>query len=189
MQQIVVDFLDQVYPMSEELKRYLLETLKPIELKKKDIFLKQGDTCDKISFIVKGMMRSFSLNDEGGETTVWFMKEGDVAVSIRSFFLQEPSEEFIEVLEDVLLVYVNYEELQTAYKLYPEFNIVGRLITEKYYVQSEERMVVIRNKSARERYDHMLQLYPEILLRVPSKHIASYLDIDQATLSRLKGRK
>lgn len=116
------------------------------------------------------------------------MKEGDITISVRSFYERSPSLEFIEAVEETTLLYITYDELQDVYLLFPEFNIVGRIVTQKYYVLSEERLFGIRNKRATDRYNFLLKHHPEIILRAPSQHIASYLDIDKATLSRLKSK-
>jgi CRP/FNR family transcriptional regulator, anaerobic regulatory protein len=116
------------------------------------------------------------------------MKEGDVTISVRSFYERSPSMEFIEAIEQTILLYITYDELQLAYQLFPEFNTIGRMLTEKYYVLSEERLLGIRNKKATDRYKFLLKYHPEIILRAPVQHIASYLDIDKATLSRLKSK-
>jgi hypothetical protein len=44
----------------------------------------------------------------------------------------------------------------------------------------------IRMRSAAERYDWLMNNYPELILRVPAKFIASYLDITEVTLSKIK---
>ncbi len=114
------------------------------------------------------------------------MKEGDVAISVKSFYVRTTSEEYIEAREKSILYYITYDELQEAYLSFPEFNIIGRIVNEKYYILSEERLFGIRNKKAKERYKFLLTYHPEIILRAPPQYIASYLDIDKATLSRLK---
>jgi CRP/FNR family transcriptional regulator, anaerobic regulatory protein len=186
LKDIVINTLNLIHPLSKELKGYLFDNLKPVSLHKKEIFLNRGEISTKVSFILKGLLRAYYITEEGVDTSVWFMKEGDISISVRSFFERKPSEEFIEAVEDTTLLYITYDELQKAYALYPEFNIVGRIFTERYYVLSEERLVGIRNKKAIERYSFLLKYHPEILLRAPLQYIASYLDIDKATLSRLR---
>jgi hypothetical protein len=116
------------------------------------------------------------------------MKEGDLIVSIESFFLQQPSYECIQALEDGELFYVDYSELQHIYQAFPEFNFIGRVLTEKYYILWARQIYGLRMQNARERYDWLLQHHPELILRVPSKYLASWLGINEVTLSRLKGR-
>lgn len=183
MKEAVINSLELIHPLSDALKNYLYDNLKLVSLHKKQIFLNQGEVSNKISFILKGLLRAYYISEEGVETSVWFMKEGDISISVRSFFERKASEEFIEAIEDTVLLYITYDELQECYILFPEFNIIGRIVTERYYVLSEERLVGIRNKKAAERYRFLLKHHPEILLRAPSQYIASYLDIDKATLN------
>lgn len=70
--------------------------------------------------------------------------------------------------------------------MFPGFNVLARILTEKYYILSEERLLGLRNQRARDRYAFLIRHHPEIILRAASQHIASYLGIDKATLSRLK---
>ena len=188
MKEIVIKSLELIHPLSAALKQWLTVHLKERSLTKREIFLSPGEICSKISFITKGLLRSFSINDDGIDTTVWFMKEGDVTISVKSFYERSPGLECIEAIEESTLFYITYDELQEVYFLFPEFNIVGRIITQSYYILSEERLLGIRNKKAIDRYKFLLKYHPEIILRAHSQYIASYLDIDKATLSRLKSR-
>jgi CRP/FNR family transcriptional regulator, anaerobic regulatory protein len=186
MKEQVVQFLHQAHPLSEGLQEALLASLKEMRLAKKEIYLREGETSKKIAFILQGLMRSYYINAKGEEITNWFMKEGDVAISVKSFFEQLPSKEFIAAIEPTVLLYVTYNELQHLYNTYPEFNIVGRRLTERYYTLCEERLLGIRSLTAKQRYDFLLQWHPEIIERCPNIHIASYLDMNKATLARLK---
>lgn len=188
MNDLIINFLSNIYPLSEGLMNYLNNHLKEIHLKKKEVFLKSGQVNDKIAFIVKGFLRSYYITDEGIDTSVWFMKEGDVCISVKSFYERIPSEEYIEAQEQSILLYISFEELQDAYHLFPEFNIIGRKLTEKYYALSEERLLGIRNKKAKDRYAFLLNHHPEIAQRALVQHIASYLDIDKHRLSKIRAQ-
>ena len=117
------------------------------------------------------------------------MKEGDFVISIVSFYTQTPSEEMIETIEDCILWSISYQRLHQLYFQFPEFNWVGRLLTEHYYVLSEQRTQNLRKKTADERYRHLVTSFPDISNRVPLKSIASYLGISFETLSRLRAKK
>ena len=112
-----------------------------------------------------------------------------MAISIESFFLQKPSYESIQALEETVLHYVSYKDLQYMYRQFPEFNFIGRVLTEKYYSQSEQRLYAIRMQRADERYGYLMQNLPELIQRVPSSYIASYLGITLETLSRIKSKR
>jgi CRP/FNR family transcriptional regulator, anaerobic regulatory protein len=132
------------------------------------------------------MLRSYTLSASGADTTVWFMKEQDVVISVRSFYQQAPATEYIEALEPAVLLYITYDQLEETYTRFPEMNQVGRRLTEKYYMLAEERLEGIRNKCAAERYTFLLERHPEIFERASLGHIASYLDLNRDTLGRLR---
>ena len=116
------------------------------------------------------------------------MKEGDVIISVESFFTQKPSYEAIQAIEDCELYFIEYDELQFIYRHFPEFNFIGRVLTEKYYTLSEQRLYSMRMQRASERYQYLLDHFPELVKRVASKYLASYLGVTEVTLSKIKGK-
>ncbi|MEO5998961.1 MAG: Crp/Fnr family transcriptional regulator [Chitinophagaceae bacterium] len=177
--------LNSISPLSDELQDHLSEKLKLIFLPKKAFLLKQGKVCKNIWFINKGIIRCFYIKEDK-EISSWFMKEGDVIISVESYFKQQPSKENIQAIEDCELFCISYDELQVVYAKYPEFNFIARILTEKYYTLSEQRLFSLRMQRANERYAYLMSHYPEIIQRVPSTFIASYLGITLETLSRIK---
>jgi CRP/FNR family transcriptional regulator, anaerobic regulatory protein len=189
MKEIVINYLNSIHPLSAGLLQQLHQLLKEVHLKKKEVYLREGAVSDKISFVINGLLRSYTLDKEGNETTCWFMKEGDITISVKSFFERTPSSEFIEAIEPCTLLYITYDELEMLYKNYPEFNIVGRIVVQKYYVLSEERLAGIRNLKSDDRYAFLLKTLPEIIQRAPVKYIASYLDLTSRSINRLKAKR
>ena len=114
------------------------------------------------------------------------MGDGDFIISVHSFFQQTPSYECIELLEEASLISISFQDLQAMYHRHVEFNVVGRVLTEKYYGLSEERLIHLRMQTARERYASLLAAHPAVFQRASLKQIASYLGIPPETLSRLR---
>ena len=117
------------------------------------------------------------------------MQENDLIVSVYSFYTRQPSYENVELLEESTLVSIDYAQLQQLYRTFPEFNFVGRVLTERYYVLSEERTLSLRLQTALERYHDLLKSNPLLFGRAPLKQIASYLGMTPETLSRLRARR
>ena len=180
-------FLESIHPMTDGLKQHLAKILKVRELPKKAYLLKAGHISKNICFIGKGLLRCFYIKDSH-EVSSWFMKEGDVIVSVESFFSQKESYESIQALEDCIIYYVTYEELQFVYRHFLEFNYIGRVLLERYYTLSEQRLYSLRMQRAQERYDYLLEHFPELILRVPAKFLASYLGLTEVTMSKIKAR-
>jgi CRP-like cAMP-binding protein len=183
----LIEFLDSIHPISPELKNHLLNILKVKNLAKKEFLLKIGQTCRNVYFIQTGLVRAYYLND-GAEISSWFMKEGDVIFSIESFYSQTPAYEYIQCLEDCVVFYVSYQELQDIYNKYVEFNYIGRLLTEKYYALTEKKLRAFRMHPAKDRYEFLEQNHADLIGRVPDQYLASYIGLRKETLSREKKR-
>jgi signal-transduction protein with cAMP-binding, CBS, and nucleotidyltransferase domain len=184
----LLHFLNSICPLSPALQQHLFSILKEKELLKKGFLLKAGHVCRQICFVQKGLLRCFYIK---GETEVcsWFMKETDVIISIESFFQQKESYEFIQALEDCTLYYIEHSELQHIYKYFPEFNFTGRVLTEKYYTLWAQQLYGLRMQQAPDRYKWLMKNHHELILRVPAKHLASWLGITEVMLSRIKSRR
>lgn len=184
----LLQYLNGIYPLGDNLKSRLAELLQSRELTKKSYLLKSGHVCQHIYFIERGLLRCFYLNHEA-EVCSWFMAEGDVITSVESFFNQTRSYESIQALEDCTLHYISFKDLETLYKDFPHFNYIGRVLTQKYYKLSEQRLYSIRMQRASERYEYLIEHHSELVLRVPAKYLASYLGITEVTMSKIKGRR
>ena len=176
---------EAVHPLSESLKDYLLSTVKVREVEKKGFLLKAGHVNRAIHFVDNGLLRCFYLKEDT-EVCTWFMKSGDMILSIESFYLQKESYENIQALENSTLFYLDYNELQYAYRTFPEFNFIGRVYTEKYHILWAQQLFGLRMQTPVERYRWLLTHHSELVLQVPSKYLASYLGIGEVTLSRIK---
>ncbi len=111
--------------------------------------------------------------------------KGVLLSSVHSFFNRERSYEFVQAIEDTIVHYISYEELETLYREFPEFNVIGRKMITQYYVLSEERNYLLRKQTAIEKFTFFQKRFDRIASRVPRKDIASYLGINLETLSRL----
>jgi CRP-like cAMP-binding protein len=183
----LLTYLNSIYPLTPELQEHLFNILAEQHVPRKEYLLKQGNVCNKISFIIKGLVRCFYDKDDQ-EVSSWFMKEGDVIVSVESFFYQKKSKESIQAIEDCEILSISYDELDHIYRTFPEFNFVGRVLAQKYYTLSEQRLYSLRMQRSHERYNYLLENHSELILRVPSKYLASYLGISEETLSRIRSK-
>ncbi|HEV8270253.1 MAG TPA: Crp/Fnr family transcriptional regulator [Chitinophagaceae bacterium] len=184
----LLSLLNNIHSLSPALHLYLSQNLKSTNIEKKQFLLQAGQINRHIYFIKKGLLRCYYIHDEQ-EVCSKFLKEGDIIVSATSFFLQKESHEFIQAIENSTLWYICYDELQHIYRHYPEFNVIARVLSIKSYLLSEQRLNFLRTKQAADRYSSMLEHFPELVLRVPSKYLASYLSISVETLSRIRGNK
>ncbi|MBK8805721.1 MAG: Crp/Fnr family transcriptional regulator [Bacteroidales bacterium] len=177
--------LNKFTPISEHLKTVLSQNVTKKEFPKGHVLLQKDSVCKSLYLVEQGFLRGFYFQD-GSDKTLWFASENDIATSMYSFISQKPSLEIIEVVEKSILYSIDYEQLQHLYETYPELNLIGRLLTEKYYIEMEERVSSLQFQTAEERYRNIIENKPSLLQKASLGQIASYLGITQETLSRIR---
>jgi CRP/FNR family transcriptional regulator, anaerobic regulatory protein len=171
------------WPLSKACLAHLRKIIKPKTLKKDEFLLSAGETCKNLYFIKRGLLKCFYILHDR-EVCDWFFGEGETIVSIDSFYDQLPSKDFIRALEDCELFYISFEELDYLYRTFVEFNVVGRVLTNKYLRIWHKQARNIRMLTAEERYAFFLETQHQLANRIPVQDLASYLDMARETLSR-----
>lgn len=179
--------LNALYQMDEMMADKVRSYTKIAEYKSGDFILREGQVCNKVCMVAEGLVRSYYLND-GKDITSRFMEEEAIITSWPSYYTQLPGNEFMEATEDTILLCLNYTDIQKLYAEIPEFNIVGRRQVEYAFFLSEQRTQMLRKNTAEEKYKFFLKNHPSLLQRVALKHIATYLGMNEETLSRIRSR-
>ena len=177
--------LNGLHPMSEELAQKIMSITRITSHPKKTTLLKEGEVNNHICMVISGLVRSYYLNEEK-EITSRLMDEGFIITSWISFYTRKPGSEFIETQEDTTLACVHYNDIQKLYEEFPEFNIIGRKQVEYSFYMSEVRTRMLRKNTAEEKYKFFLENHPTLIQRVSLKHIATYLGMNEETLSRIR---
>jgi len=182
----IITLFNNIHPVSSHLAEDIREHSREVVFEKRAQLLRIGETCKSIHFILQGGVRTYYIDNDGNDITSWLLFENELAISVYSFFSQQPSFEAIETLERCIMLALTHEKLSLLYSRHPEFNFIGRYLTEQYYIRSEAKANALRMLSAKERYLDLLRRHPQWLNRVSLGHIASYLGISQSTLSRIR---
>jgi len=183
------EFLKSLQILSE----YELEKLNGITknkfLKKNDFFIQESSICNEIVLIKTGILRSFYTNNEGNEITKCIAFENELTSAYSSFITQLPTFENIQAICDTELVVIKRKDLYNLYKTSPEWQNLGRILTELHYIESENRTVSFQKQTAKERYESLISNHSKYLKFIPLKHLSSYLGITARHLSRLRKLK
>jgi len=156
-----------------------------IEFSKNEFLLKQGKVSDYY-YLDKGFIRAFTFDAQGNEITTFFYPAGRVAFEASSFFLREPSTEYLQAITDCKVYATTFEKLNILFHSVPEFREFARAMLVKEFVAYKQRTLSMINKSAEERYASMIEHHNEVFKYAQLKHIASYLGITDTSLSRIR---
>ncbi len=172
--------------LTKQQEKYLLSIIRTKKYSKNDYFLKPSQICSIIGYIDKGLVRIFNINPLGIETTNWLVTDDELVTEILSFISQEPTQEYIQCIEETTIVYISYQDLQDVYKIIPQMHIYIKLINEDLLVDVKKYILSNIHLSAEEKYEQLLQVRPKLIQKAPLKYIASFLGITDSTLSRVR---
>lgn len=157
-------------------------------LRKGSYFIREGEDSRRLALVVKGLFRSFYIDDEGRDYTKLFLPEGSILLSYYAHLSGEPSAYFIEALEDSEILVAGLAEFE---RLAVESRGLLRLykgLADSVLVEKEgHRLSLIREKGE-ERYLRFRRERPGLEARLRQRDLASYLGITPVSLSRLRRR-
>ena len=157
-----------------------------IDLSKWKTLHERGDVCTNLYFIEKGLLCCYDKETViDKEYCVWAMEEGNIVTCVNSFDTGQASTERIIALEDCTLWAItkrNNEELTAAYHEYAAIRIK---LTEKYHIQSRN-MDAQRKRPPELFFDYLNMTYPDLVSRVPNRHLSSLMGIRESTLYQIK---
>ena len=182
----ITDIIDQVVNLTKDEKLTVEKYFTAKSLPKGGLWIKEGQYCNHIAFINKGILRIFYNDQDGNETSCFFMPEDNFISSYTSFLTLTPTKENIEAIEDVELLVINRENLEKLSKEVPKIEIWRRIIAENLFILLERRISMLQSNTAQERYENMIKENGDIILKVPLQYTASFLGVTPQHLSRLR---
>lgn len=172
--------------LSEAEFTQILPFIKTKSVAKNDYLLKQGDICYHSFFVEEGVLRFYSLNEDGKENILQFATENWIVSDRGSVFFQEPSTYYIDAIEDTLTVMLDEDFVNEIVKINSDFRKQNEVLLQNHIRHLYKRVSLLLGASARIRYLEFVKMYPDILLRVPQWMVASYLGITPESLSRVR---
>lgn len=182
-------FVAKYIRLTDEESAFFHSLLKPRHYKKKTFLLQEGEICDFEAFILKGCIRSYYLDKEGTETILLFAVEDWWVSDLTSFAERQPSNLFIETVEDSDLLFIDYSGKALLFEKIPAFERMFRLLVQRSLSVLQQRFYATISQTAEERYLHFLEKYPRIAQRVPQHQIARYIGVSPEFLSKIRSTR
>jgi CRP-like cAMP-binding protein len=188
MSDVLLNNLTRFISLTEEEKQTVLSHFSTRSFRKHQYILQEGDITRHETFVVRGLTRTYEVDNKGQEHVVQFGLEDWWVGDLYSFLTETPSNYNIDCLEDTEVRQITKQGLETLYREVPKLERHFRIMIQNAYIASVRRVASTLIKDAAERYHEFVSKYPQIEQRVPNHQIASYLGITPQSLSRIRGR-
>lgn len=185
----IIEYISRYVELTGDEINHLIHFLKIKQVRKRQFIVQPGFVCKQKSYVVKGALRSYLVDNEGKEHTMAFAIEDWWISDYSSLIYQEPATLFVEALEDTVLIQIDYDDEQIMLKEIPVLEKFERIITQRSLAFQQKRLLSNYTKTAEERYDEFMSKYSAIANRVPQYALASYLGFSTEYLSKIRNRK
>ena len=182
----LLTYINAISPIAEVTFNELKKCFKPLQLKKNDFFVKDGEYAQQLGFLKKGLVRAFFLNEDGKEYTKQFFVGPSIVGAYSSLLTSQPNKIAQQALSDCEILVADFREMEKLYIEFHDLERLGRRIAEFYFLEKEQKEIEMALLDADKRYLIMRQRFPTIEAMVPQYHIASYLGISPTQLSRIR---
>ena len=105
--------------------------------------LREGDICRYESFITKGCLKTYYLDEDGIEHIVDFLVEEWWADDLYSFFTETASKSNIKAIENTDVVQISKNNLELLYQKIPKFERFFRILFQKAYISQRDQINLI----------------------------------------------
>jgi CRP-like cAMP-binding protein len=182
--QKLIDYIEKFVKLDSESVE-AIENLAEIEIfKKNQLILEQGQRCNKIWFIKKGMIRKYHLHN-GEEITTWIHTENETCTSLQSYAQNSQSEEYLQTCEDSELISITKENSEKLAE-FPKVVAFVNAMMSREFANIDKNTKEMNQRDAKGKYEYLRTIAPEILKRAKIGHIASIIGVSRETLSRIR---
>ncbi|WP_037317917.1 Crp/Fnr family transcriptional regulator [Salegentibacter sp. Hel_I_6] len=179
-------YLIEKFGVQESDLAYIKELADIKKISAGSFLLKPGEICNHTFFVEKGLLRLYSLSENGKEHILQFASENWLVSDRDSVFFKEPSKFYIEAIEDSHLIPINDKIINIIAELTPSFREKNEILLHNHIRHLNQRINLLLSASAKTRYLEFVKLYPDLQLRIPQWMVASYLGITPESLSRVR---
>jgi CRP-like cAMP-binding protein len=174
--------------LTREEQQHIISLTRHESYKAKTVLLKTGDIGTISYFVISGILRSYTVDENGVEHVVSFACSNWFIADMYSFLSQRPGHLYIEVNEDAEVIAISKTNQEKMYQDVPKMERFFRILVENSLVANQERLIDNLSFTAEARYDKFLHKYPELVHHLPQKQIASFLGITPEFFSKMKAR-
>src|SRR6185369_1855714 len=183
---LLISSISRHISLAAEEVEFFTSLLKSKFLANGEFLLREGDICKYESFVIKGCLKTYYLDENGFEHIIDFSIEEWWADDLYSLLTQTASKSNIKAIEDTDVLQIGKTDLELLYQRVPKFERFFRILFQNAYITQREQINQALSATAEERYLLFIRKKPYAEKRFSQKDIASYLGVTPQFLSTLK---
>ncbi|MPT36122.1 MAG: Crp/Fnr family transcriptional regulator [Flavobacterium sp.] len=185
---LLLDTIARYVTLTSEEQEHVVAATEFQSYKAKSILLKEGEICLHSYFVIKGILRSYTIDENGVEHVVSFASPGWWIADMYSYLSQRPGQLYIETNEDSEVILLSKENQERLYDEVPKMERFFRILIENSLVANQQRLIDNLSFTAEARYDKFTKKHPDLIHCLPQKQIASYIGVTPEFFSKMKAR-
>ena len=186
MEEEIFKFLSKYIILTEEEKAIIAEHSLYRFYPADHILLREGQSAKHCFFVLKGLVRSYYLQDGLEKITEIYSELSPINPA--SYSTGQPSTYYISCVEDSILAISDKESSEDFFKKLPRLKDVGMLLMTDMNAKQQLSYDDFKTLPPEIRYKKFLETRPDLVNRIPQYMIASYLGIQPQSLSRIRKR-
>lgn len=182
------EYLNRYGLITEEQFNEIAPFYKVVKYNKGEMILKEGEICDFLAYINHGFIRLYVNSRDHEESTIHLAQTHEFFTNYASYATGRPSWVNIQAITPCEIYMVNKKDVDAVWAVSHFWESACRKVIEHHLVWLEDRLVANLRLTAEERYIHLMEDAPDIIMNVPLQYIATYLGVKPETLSRIRAR-
>ncbi|MFQ6603884.1 Crp/Fnr family transcriptional regulator [Flavobacterium sp. C3NV] len=181
-----IEYILQFGNLNSQQIDLVLSKATALELKKEEYFSEAGKVAQQVGFVLNGVVRVCYYNNKGEEITKYFIDENNLVVDLESFENEIPSTAYVQAITDTTMMVFSKKDWKELSNTIVGWDAIVHKVISRALMQKVERRSPQISEDATTRYLKFLEIYPNVVNRVPLSYVASYLGVTQSSLSRIR---
>lgn len=143
----------------------------------------QGEPLTEFFYLHSGLMRAVYVSADGSERIKEFYFAGEFCLLFLSWLLNEPARYSLQAISTCV-----YSPMPVSYLDTPAGATLAQALMRQQLIYKERKEELLLLNSPEQRYQYIVQHFPQWQALLTQRDIASYLGITSVSLSRIKAR-
>lgn len=166
----------------------LCQQTRPCDLAKGAALLREGDRWQHLWWLERGALRLYYLDRDGQAANKNFYLDGAMVWPITPALREQAVHFWVEALEPSRYWALPWDAWAAATQGFAPWHALEHRVLAALLQDKMAREHAFLQQSATERYLALQAQHPDWLVRIPLRHLASWLGVTDVALSRIRRR-